>query len=357
MPTRRATLIAKVIALAFILKVLAFNPALVAQPKPSPSGGQSPASETVRTVDFCKLIKQPYRFMNQTVRISAKWEIVGQNQYLDGIHCRAEYVERLGTFFADAQNEAIKWNVSRVQSREFDGRAKITVVGAMRDPTRGEGPALKFEIFRFEDIAPLETVRDVDFCDIVGQPQQFFGRAVRIKATWQQGHEFSYLNGIGCRTKFRHEIATGWLNSQDPNLSKMLLREYGGRSIVTAVGTLRDPGKYFGYFRYMFEVRRLEDVQHVIEPYEGTVEAGRTYRAVVRGDKDFELVLSPRVRIEFHYSYRIDWINLSEFPELQRLRETSGERTIVFSVISSERRQMTERRWNRSLEFKIIRVE
>ncbi|HEX5704487.1 MAG TPA: hypothetical protein VFX97_14905 [Pyrinomonadaceae bacterium] len=295
--------------------------------------------------------------MNQTVRITANWEIVGQNQYLDGIHCRAEYIERLGTIFSDAQNDAIKWNVSRVQSREFDGRAKITVVGAMRDPTRGEGPALKFEIFRFEDIAPLETVRDVDFCDIVGQPQQFFGRAVRIKATWQQGHEFSYLNGIGCRTKFRHEIATGWLNSQDPNLSKMLLREYGGRAIVTAVGTLRDPGKYFGYFRYLFEVRRLEDVQHVIEPYEGTVEAGRTYRAVVRGDKEIELRLVPPLHIEFHYSAGIDWLNLSDFPELEKLHETSGERTIVFSVMSDVRRQMTERRWSRMLQIKIIRIE
>src|SRR5688572_18761072 len=129
MPTRRASLIAKVITLAVILKMSAFNPAL-AQTKPSPTGGPSPIPETVHTVDFCKLIKRPYRFMNQTVRITAKWEIVGQNQYLDGIHCRAEYIERLGTFFAAEQNEAIKWNVSRVQSREFDGRAKITVVGA-----------------------------------------------------------------------------------------------------------------------------------------------------------------------------------------------------------------------------------
>lgn len=202
-----------------------------------------------------------------------------------------------------------------------------------------------------------ETVRDVDFCDIVKEPRQFFTQTIRIKAIWQQGHEFSYLNGVGCPTKFRHEIAARWLNSQDPNLSKMMSREYGGRAIVTAVGTLRAPGKYYGYFRYQFEIRRLEDVKHVIEPYDGTVEAGRTYRAVVRGDKDLELVLSPRVRIEFHYAYHIEWINLSEFPELKGLHETSGERTIVFSVISSERRQMTERRWNRSLQMKIVRVE
>ena len=107
----------------------------------------------------------------------------------------------------------------------------------------------------------------------------------------------------------------------------------------------------------MFEISRVEDVQHVITPYDGTLEAGNTYRAVVRGDKELELVLSPRVRIEFHYSYRIEWINLTEFPELKRLHETSGERRIVFSVISSERKQVDERRWSRWLELKIVRIE
>ena len=65
----------------------------------------------------------------------------------------------------------------------------------------------------------------------------------------------------------------------------------------------------------------------------------------------------PRLHIEFHYSVGIDWLNLSDFPELEKLRQTQEERTIVFSVISDERRQMTERRWNRSLDFKIIRIE
>ena len=330
---------------------------IAVQAKPLQGLARSSQPETVRTIDFCKLIKQPYRFMDQTVRITAKWEIAGEIQSLNGMHCRAEYIERLGTTFANEKDEAIKWNVSRVQSREFDGRAKITVVGTLRDPTRGEGSALKFEIFRFEDIAPAESVRDVDFCDIVRQPRQFVNQTVRIKALWQQGHEFSYLNGVNCPARLRQEITTVWLNSQDPNISKMLSREYGGRLIVTAVGTLRDPGKYYGYFRYLFEVFRLEDVQHVITPYDGTLEAGNTYRATVRGDKDFGLSLVPPVRIEFHYSYHIEWVNLGDFPELERLHETSSERRIVFSVINSDRRQMTERRWSRSLEIKIVRVE
>jgi len=206
-----------------------------------------------------------------------------------------------------------------------------------------------------------ETVRTVDFCELVRQPRRFFNQAVRIKARWQQGHEFSYLTDDRCPPRFRYEIAVRMGDKQDAatrtNLAKLQEREYGGRALITSVGSLRNPGKYYGYFRYSFQVSQLEDVQHVITPYEGTVEAGRTYRAVVRGDKELELVLSPRVRLEFHYAYRIEWINLSEFPELKRLHETSGERTIVFSVISSERKQINERGWNRSLQMKIVRVE
>jgi len=206
-----------------------------------------------------------------------------------------------------------------------------------------------------------ETVRDIDFCEIVRQPRRFFNQTVRIKAKWQQGYEFSYLTEERCPSESRHEIAIRWVGKQDEtsqtNLAKMRSREYGGRAMLTVVGTLRYPGKYYGYFRYLFEVLILEDVQHIITPYEGTLEAGNTYRAVVRGDKELGLVLDPPVRIEFHYSYGIEWLNLSEFPDLEKLYETSGERRIVFSVIASERKQIDVRRWTRELKIKIIRVE
>lgn len=352
----------KVLIAALILTTFALASPVQAQPKSQPTPKKSPAPDTVRTVDFCELIRKPYRFMDQTVRITAKWEIAGEIRSLNGMHCRAEYIERLGTTFANEQDEAVKWNVSRVRSPEFGGRAMVTVVGAVRDTSPGDGPnALRFEILSFEEIAPLESIPDIDFCDIVKEPHRFFNQTVRIKASWLQGHEFSYLEGVDCQAKFRSEIAVGWVNGRDPAIAtaveKILSREYGARGIITAVGTLRNPGKYFGYYRYKFQILRLEDVQHVITPYDGTLEAGDTYRATVRGDKDFGLSLVPPVRMEFHYSYHIEWVNLADFPELKNLHETSSERRIVLSVINSERRQMTERRWSRSLEIKIIRIE
>jgi hypothetical protein len=198
-----------------------------------------------------------------------------------------------------------------------------------------------------------EIVREVDFCEIVRRPQRFFNQTVRITATRQQGEEFSYLIDDRCPSRSSYEIAVQYAVKKDEltkaNLAKLSEREYGGRAILTIVGVLRNPGKSYGYFRYMFEIDRLENVQHVITPYQGTMDAGKTYRAVVRGDKEFGLLLVPPLRNDFHYALRIEWRNLSEFPPLERLHETSGERTIVFSVMADERKQVDVQRWNRKL--------
>ncbi|MGZ8848362.1 MAG: hypothetical protein ACXW3C_18015 [Pyrinomonadaceae bacterium] len=172
-----------------------------------------------------------------------------------------------------------------------------------------------------------------------------------------EGRALFGLNGVGCPTKSRQEIAAVWLDSQDPNISKMMSREYAGRANITTVGTLRDPGRHYGYFRYLFEIHRFEEVEHVVVPYQGMLEPGKTYRAVVRGDGDLGLILVPALRLRLHEAVSIDWTNLNEFPVLEKLRDNSQQQQIVFSVISDKRMQMTVQRWDRTIECKIIRLE
>jgi hypothetical protein len=120
---------------------------------------------------------------------------------------------------------------------------------------------------------------------------------------------------------------------------------------------LRNPGKYYGYFRYLFELIRFEEVVHVVVPYEATLEAGKAYRAVVRGDREFGLILVPSLRMFSHQAVSIEWTNLRDFPTLEKLRDSAAEQLIVFSVISDENKQMTAQRWNRTVKCKIVRVE
>ena len=92
------------------------------------------------------------------------------------------------------------------------------------------------------------SVPTVDFCEIVRRPQRFFNLTVRIRARWVAGDEFSYLNDDRCPSKFTNDIAVGFVDGQDEairiNVSKIMSHEYGSRAWITAVGTLRNPGKY-----------------------------------------------------------------------------------------------------------------
>jgi len=68
------------------------------------------------------------------------------------------------------------------------------------------------------------------------------------------------------------------------------------------------------------------------------------------------LVLVPPLRVLSHWAVSIEWTNLREFPELEKLRDSSTQQLIVFSVISDENKQMTAQRWNRTVKCKIIKI-
>lgn len=91
--------------------------------------------------------------------------------------------------------------------------------------------------------------------------------------------------------------------------------------------------------------------------YEGHLQAGLTYRAKVRGDKVFDLLLVPPLKPLIHQSVGVDWTNLDEFPALKRLRRNAREREIIFKVLSDKTTYMSGRRWSRTLLCKIIAVE
>lgn len=212
------------------------------------------------------------------------------------------------------------------------------------------------------NFSPAEEIPTIDFCEIIKHPRRYFDQIVRIEAQWQSGHEFAYLTSDRCAPKFRHEIAVKFAQPLSEQIRKSVRQiqshEYGGRATIRAVGTLRNPGKYYGYFRYRFEIVRIEEVAHIVVRYQRTLEPGKTYRASVRADRVFGLALVPSLIIpNLHFATRIEWINISNFPALEKMKETDRDLQIVFSVISDDIKQMTERRWNRTFHCKIIWLE
>lgn len=214
-------------------------------------------------------------------------------------------------------------------------------------------------------------IRAVAFCEMVKHPRRYFDKAVRLTATYRVGHETAYLMDEQCGLSRRVKVGVGFVNTDEKqrdvirrDVEKIMSGEYGnGRAWVTVVGMLRNsPDRGFGGYRYRFDISRFrdisrEDVSRTIINYEGTLQAGETYRATVRGDRLFGLSLVPPPRVLIHHAVRVEWTNLGEFRALKRLRHGARERQIVFSVVSDEIKHVTERRWNRTLRCNVILVE
>lgn len=134
--------------------------------------------------------------------------------------------------------------------------------------------------------------------------------------------------------------------------------EFGDNVVVTVEGILRNQSRRdFAWYHYRFDIIRFESLSHVIVPYQGELERGKTYLARVRPSRDMGLAFIVPLRMPMHYAVRVEWMNLAEFPKLKPSNTSSVEQSIVFSVISDKTRHMTANRWNRTIECKLIRIE
>jgi hypothetical protein len=218
----------------------------------------------------------------------------------------------------------------------------------------------------FPGANPKQNPREiptVSFCELVKNPASYFDKQVRLSARFQMATEAQYLSDDNCPLSHDQQIGVGAApldekerDIRNAELRKLSEREYGGRAEVTVVGILRNASRHdFAWYQYRFDIVRVENISPVTIPYEGELQATVTYKANVRADSDSGISLVPALKMREHYATRIEWINLSKFPTLGARRP--GERRIVFTVLSDELKQMTERRWNRTIRCKILSVE
>ncbi|SRR6266436_5003971 len=204
----------------------------------------------------------------------------------------------------------------------------------------------------------------VGFCELVRNADLYFDKQVRVRARYQMATEGRYLSDDNCPLSHDDQIGAGQivLDEKQRDTLKAQLRsvstsEYGGRAMVNVLGILRNSSRRdFWWYRYRFDIIRVEDIAPVAVPYEGELQATVSYQASVRADVHGGLALLPALKSREHYATRIEWINLSKFPKLRKLKSQASAQRILFTVLSDEIRQVTQRRWNRTLRCKIVRV-
>jgi hypothetical protein len=92
--------------------------------------------------------------------------------------------------------------------------------------------------------------------------------------------------------------------------------------------------------------------------FEGWLEEGSTYQADVTCDEVEKWRTVVPFRIPFHHAVRIEWTNLSEFPQLNKAKNDDCQRRLVFKVVRRKTTKVSgQERWNTTYECRIIAVE
>jgi len=211
-------------------------------------------------------------------------------------------------------------------------------------------------------------IATVSFCELWKQPGRYFNRPVRTTATMMSGDEGGAslydprcpqdLFKIGAQTVDINDAQWEELQRQTAKFPKQVVDQ----PRITVIGILRNkPLNYYWYSRtrYRFDILNYEDFRddesEKLQSYSGDLQPGRTYRAVIEGDKNFGLNLRPPVKIPIHHSYHLDWTNLDQFPKLKALHVSWRNSFVLFRVLSVEVEYMGDRRWNSTFRLQILK--
>ena len=103
-------------------------------------------------------------------------------------------------------------------------------------------------------------------------------------------------------------------------------------------------------------LRRVSGTEEPAE-FKGSLEEGRTYRAVVVCDKDHQWRPLIPIKVPYHHAARIEWLNLKDFPELMKADPHDCRRRIVFKVVSTQTVMISRQpRWDTTYRCRIVKV-
>lgn len=92
--------------------------------------------------------------------------------------------------------------------------------------------------------------------------------------------------------------------------------------------------------------------------FEGSLEKGNIYRALVMRDRDGEWRTVVGLRFPYHHAARIEWLNSRDFPQLNDAKKYDSRLRIVFEVVDREIAKIrAHNRWNTTYQCRIASVE
>jgi len=113
------------------------------------------------TVGFCEMVKNPKLYFDKTVRLLATYQMATEGQYLNDEKCPLSHDGQIGVghreVIDEKQRDIFNTEIRKISTREYGGRAMVTVVGALRNESRHDFVwyQYRFDIIRLEKISPV----------------------------------------------------------------------------------------------------------------------------------------------------------------------------------------------------------
>ena len=222
----------------------------------------------------------------------------------------------------------------------------------------------------------MEEIPSVSFCELVKNADSYFGKQVRLTATFMQATEGQYLKddtcdkmGIGPYAKTREKLGIKFpagdkkfIDEVNQNLRKA--KSFGdGHAIIEVIGILRNEARHnFVWYDRCFEILQFVSVKPAVLRFDGNLEIGNVYRGTGKCNKEDGFTLAIRIQVPYHHAGRIEWDNRGSFHELTDELIPGSERQIVFKVISKDvvkvpTQPPNRSRWNTTYHCQVVRFE
>lgn len=92
--------------------------------------------------------------------------------------------------------------------------------------------------------------------------------------------------------------------------------------------------------------------------FAGLIEKGKNYRAMIAYDKEEGWRTAVKLRLPYHHAARIEWVNLKDFPVLDKPQDGARRQRVIFDLVSREVvKVLGQERWNTTYRCRIVAVE
>jgi hypothetical protein len=187
----------------------------------NPSGARTQSSDGEKTTDlaFCEMVKSPQLYFDKPVRVTAILEQATEGQYLSDDDCVLSHDEQIGVgYLEENKDHTDLWNNNIDLESKYGGRAKVTVVGILRDSSRRDFVwyHYRFDIIRFDNVTHIRNqyagelvARNSYVAEVRPDPSTGLGLVIQVRmpvhyavrVEWTNLKEFPRLRLMGKDSK------------------------------------------------------------------------------------------------------------------------------------------------------------